>query len=460
MNSQPGRSGRFVVFLALALVLTACSNTTDGEAADTLATTTTLDCVAAGTCSETPGGSQATPQPTEADGTYQGFPVGFTDDGYPYLGDADAPVSLVEFSDYLCPYCGRHFSETTPRLLEQYGLDGRVNFVFRDFPLAGLHPAAPSGHAAALCVAEQSAALFWAMHDELFANQGAWASLTDNSDYLGGLAEEIGADPDAYQICIDSGRTAAVVEQRIAQGRGLGFSATPSFHIVDNRTDEIFEVIGAQPVATFVAALDAVIAGEDPVVAGEPDAPDLPRWASAEGLAPDPDRPGYNLAGDAYRGDPEAELVVIEISDFQCPFCRRHMRETQPAIDEAYVETGKVMWVFKHLPLQSHPQAQAAAAAAECAGEQGAFWEMHDLLFERVEGWSVEPPDEALTGLALELGLDREAFALCWGGPYDLSGIFGSTPTVVVLFDGRASVIEGAQPFEDFVAAFEGMLNE
>ena len=368
--------------VALALVLTACSNgTTDGEAAATLDTTTTV------------------PQPAEAESTYLGLPVGFTDDGYPYLGDPDAPVSLIEFSDYLCPLCGRHFNQTTPQLLEQYGLNGQVNFVFRDFPLAGLHPTAPSGHAAALCVAEQGAALFWAMHDELFANQGEWASLTDNSAYLGGAAESIGADLDAYQICMDSERTVPLVEQRVAQGRGLGFSGTPSFHIVDNRTDETAEVLGAQPVGTFVTALEAALAGETLVVADEPDAPDLPLWANAEGLAPNPDRPGYNLAGDAYRGDPDAELVVIEISDFQCPYCRRHVRETQPAIDEAYVETGKVMWVFKHMPLQNHLQATAAAAAAECAGEQGAFWEMHDLLFERVDGWSVEPPDEALTGL-------------------------------------------------------------
>jgi protein-disulfide isomerase len=378
-------------------------------------------------------------------------------------------VTLVEFSDYLCPFCGRHFQQTTPQLLEQYGASGQVNFVFRDFPLAELHPTAPSGHAAALCVTEQSAALFWAMHNELFARQSEWASLTDNTDFLAGVAQEIGADLEAYQTCMDSGRTAPIVEQRVAQGRQLGFSGTPSFHIVDNRTEEAFELVGAQPLDAFVAAIEAAIAGEEPV-AEEPDAPDLPFWANADGLVPDPDRPGYTLAGDAYRGDPNAEIVVIEVSDFQCPFCRRHTLETQPALDEAYVDAGDVMWVFKHLPLQSHPQAPAAAAAAECAGDQGAFWEMHDLLFERVDDWAVDVPDAALTGLAEELGLDTEVFASCVGSRaalelvvddlYDLSGIFGSTPTFVVLFDGRASVIEGAQPLEQFAATFEGLLGE
>jgi protein-disulfide isomerase len=457
----------FPVALALALVLSACSADALGAGNDT---TTTIDCVEAGTCSEGPDGTEAAGATGEAEGTYLGLEAGFTEDGYPRLGDPDAPVTLVEFSDYLCPFCGRHFQQTTPQLLEQYGASGQVNFVFRDFPLAELHPTAPSGHAAALCVTEQSAALFWAMHDQLFARQGEWASLPGNTDYLADLAAEIGADLDAYQTCMDSGRTVPIVEQRVAQGRQLGFSSTPSFHIVDNRIDEIFEVVGAQPLDAFVTTIDAVIAGEAPVAADEPDSPDLPFWANAEGLTPDPDRPGYTLAGDAYRGDPDAELVVIEVSDFQCPFCERHSLETQPALDEAYVDTGEVMWVFKHLPLQSHPQALGAAAASECAGDQGAFWEMHDLPFERVDEWAVDPSDAVLIDLAEELGLDKQAFAACVGGRtalervvddlYDVSGIFGSTPTFVVLFDGRASVIEGAQPFEQFAATFDGMLGE
>lgn len=407
--------------------------------------------------------------PTPAEDTYDGLPVGFTEDGYPYLGDPDAPVSLVEFSDYLCPFCGRHATQTNPQLIEQYGASGQVRFVFRDYPLADLHPTAPAGHAAALCVSEQSAALFWAMHDLLFARQSQWASLPDNSTFLAGIAGEVGADADAYQTCVESGRTIPIVDDRVAEGRQLGFSGTPSFQILDNRTDEAFEVVGAQPVETFVAALEAVIAGNAPVDTEPPDdTPNLPFWAREDGLAPDPDRPGYNLAGDAYRGNPDAELVVIEISDFQCPFCQRHALETQPALDEQYVDSEQVMWVFKHLPLQFHPQALAAAAAAECAGDQQAFWDMHDLLFERVDDWAVEPPDTILIGLAGELGLEEGAFSSCLSSRvalervvddiYDVSGIFDSTPTFVVLFDGQASVIDGAQPFEQFAAAFADLL--
>ena len=457
----------------LALAGSACGSDETVTSTTAAPTTTVLDCVAAGTCSDVSDNTQATgtTAPAEAVGTYNGLPVGFTDDGYPYLGDPEAPVSLVEFSDYLCPFCSRHATQTNPQLIEQYAASGQVRFVFWDYPLADLHPTAPSGHAAALCIAEQGAALFWAMHDELFAGQSQWASLSDNSDYLAGVAEQIGADLDAYQACLDSGRTVSVVDQRVAQARQLGFSGTPGFHIVDNRTDEIVEVVGAQPVDTFVAAIDAVIAGETPVTTDPPDdKPDLPFWATADGLAPDPDRPGYNLAGDAYRGNPEADLVVIEISDFQCPFCQRHALETQPLVDDQYVDSGRVMWVFKHLPLPFHPQALAAATAAECAGDQQTFWEMHALLFERVDDWAVEPPDAVLVDLAGELGIDEGVFASCVGSRtalervvedlYDTSEVFGSTPTFVVLFDGWASVIDGAQPFEEFAAAFEELLGQ
>jgi predicted DsbA family dithiol-disulfide isomerase len=95
---------------------------------------------------------------------------------------------------------------------------------------------------------------------------------------------------------------------------------------------------------------------------------------------------------------------------------------------------------------------------------------MHDLLFETVEEWSVDPPDAALQSLAAELGLDRAAFSSCLASRaplervlddvFDLSSIFSTTPTFVVLFDGRASVIEGAQPLEQFISTFDGLLGE
>ena len=98
-----------------------------------------------------------------------------------------------------------------------------------------------------------------------------------------------------------------------------------------------------------------------------------------EGLVPDSERPGFNIAGDAYKGNIQARLVVVEFSDFQCPSCQRHALEIFPELDKQFIATGQVMWVFKHLSLKIHPY----ATAAECGGDQNQFWAMHHLLYEK-----------------------------------------------------------------------------
>jgi protein-disulfide isomerase len=215
-------------------------------------------------------------------------------------------------------------------------------------------------------------------------------------------------------------------------------------------------------------------AGEEPPqeeqAQAEEEPPELPFWANEDGLAPDPDRPGYTLAGDQYMGNPEASVVVIEFSDFQCPACAQHVLDIQPTLNQEFVETGEIMWVFKHLPLQIHPQALIAAAAAECAAEQGQFWEMHDLLFETVEDWAVEDAETELVGLADELELDAATFAACLDSRepvervvadiYHSVGAISSTPSFIVLSGGQGSILRGSQPVEQFVTVLQGVLDE
>jgi protein-disulfide isomerase len=393
--------------------------------------------------------------------TYDGTPVGFTEDGYPYRGKPDAAVTITEYSDYLCPYCARHFQQTLPALLEKYVRPGKVKFVFADFPIASLHPQAPAAAESALCVAEQGAALFWAMHDKIFESRNRWAQASPD-DLLPELAASVGADMTAYQACVQSGRQKDRVDAAIAAAQELGFNATPSFRFQSDLDEENYTFAGAQSIDKFSEWLDAMLAGEPPPV---PPPPELPFWASEEGLAPDPDRPGFTRAGDAYKGNPDAPLVVVEFSDFQCPSCQRHSLETQPVLDEKFIDTGKVLWVFKNRPLRIHENAPAAAVAAECAGEQGKFWEMAQLLYQNSDAWSEGDPDFPLLAMAEELGLDEIDFRVCFQGRkglervlddiYDGIGIISETPSFVTIYGGRGRLSKGAREPEHFVTYLE-----
>jgi len=196
----------------------------------------------------------------------------------------------------------------------------------------------------------------------------------------------------------------------------------------------------------------------------------LPLWAKTEGLAPDPERPGYTMAGDAYKGDADAKLTVIEFTDFQCDSCARHALDTQPALDEQFVETGKVQWVVKHFPLREHDHAPVAAAAAECAADQGRFWDMRHLLFEQQAEWTKGDVDTALVALAADLKLDTTAFAVCLNSRqalervlhdlYDAQGVVRQTPTFIMVYDGAGTSLRGARPADQFTKILERLLEK
>lgn len=395
---------------------------------------------------------------------------GFTSEGFPYIGNAEAPVTLVEYSDYLCPFCGRHFSQTYPALLDQYIQTGKVKLIFRDFPIAELHPNAPAGHVSALCVAEQGIDKFWKMHDLLFSSQEAWAGLGDPAQFLAEQAQLAGADIQMYQECIQSGRTKTQLQQGIQDGQSLGFNGTPSFQF-SGGDGKPYVLIGAQPVAVFQQWIETLLAGEvPPADTVEPTVkPELPLWAKPEGLTPDSERPGFTIAGDPYKGNPDAPLTVVEFSDFQCPACTEFFSDVQPSLIEKFVETGEVFWVYKNLPLKQHPQAAIAAVAAECAGEQNKFWEMHDLLYSNQNKWTTENPDEALVDLANQTGIDGDTFRECLNSRqalehiladlYDSQGIVDTTPAFIILHGEQGTVIQGNQPLEDFITIFQQLID-
>ncbi len=410
------------------------------------------------------------PSAPSGHGIYRGMSAGITGEGYPYLGNPAALLTIEEYTDFLCPFCARHATQTLPGLLEKYVATGKVKYVFRDMPLVSLHPTSARGHAAARCVAEQRASAFWAMHNELFKNQDRWRTLSDPTDYLAGVAKSVGVDPSAYSQCVASGRMDTPVQQGVAVGQALGFDGTPSFRFLQREEGKSYTLVGAQPLDIFGQWIDALLAGKSPPQEQQPQAQpqELPLWANAKGLAHDPARPGFDLAGDPYRGNQEAKVVVIEFSNFQCSSCRQHALEVQPAVDKALVDTGQVMWVFKNLPLRSLRQSAVAAVAAECAGDQGRYWEMNRLLFESQSQWAVDDPDKVLVGLAEQLGLDKSRFSACLSSRqalervmddmYDAQGVVSTTPTFVVVIAGKGTLMRGSRPTDQFISTLQGLM--
>ena len=174
-------------------------------------------------------------------------------------------------------------------------------------------------------------------------------------------------------------------------------------------------------------------------------------------------RVDVSIDDDAILGDKNAPITIIESSDFECPFCERFYSQTLPLIKKNYIDTGKAKLVYRDFPLSFHPNAQKAAEAAECAGEQGKYYEMHDLLFEK----GVSGGINAFKQYAKDLGLNITKFNECLnsgkyadevqkdfqdGQSYGVSG----TPTFFI----NGIKVVGAQPYSVFEQIIEQELKK
>jgi protein-disulfide isomerase len=177
----------------------------------------------------------------------------------PVNGNASAPVTIVEISDYHCPFCRRHVQQTQPRLYSEYVKSGKARHVFIHYPIAQLHPDAHRAHEAASCAGDQGK--FWEYHAKLFETP------VKTADELTELARTTGLDAAAFRSCLDSGTHTAAVKASVARIQELQINGTPMFLI--GRTEAggnavtIQRVVeGAQPFEAFKAALDEVAAGK------------------------------------------------------------------------------------------------------------------------------------------------------------------------------------------------------
>ena len=170
----------------------------------------------------------------------------------------------------------------------------------------------------------------------------------------------------------------------------------------------------------------------------------------------------------SYLGSEDAPITMIEFTDYQCPYCQKYYFGAFKEILEKYIETGKVKYVMKSLPLPFHSEAKPAAYATFCAGEQNALWAMHKRLFMYQNEWAYdENPDQKFEDYAREIGLNTTAFKSCiktaenkyedrmnsdsaFAAGYNLSG----TPSFII----NGTAVIGAQPFEAFASVIDSAL--
>lgn len=169
-------------------------------------------------------------------------------EGYPSLGPDDAPITIVEFSDFQCPFCRRFHDETYQALLDAY--PGQIRFVYRNLPLTSIHPDAMPSAVASLCANDQN--VYWDYHGKLFSSE----TLTREAFIQ--YATDLSLNVDEFTACLDSGKHDEFIQQDMNFALDLGIQSTPTFFING------LAIVGAQPLSAFQQIIDLELAGEIP----------------------------------------------------------------------------------------------------------------------------------------------------------------------------------------------------
>ncbi len=176
----------------------------------------------------------------------------FIEDNDPVLGSPDAVISVIEFSDFQCPFCGRAFEGAITDLKNSdYFKNGEINFVYKHFPLNSIHPYAQEAAEASVCA--QAQGKFWEYHDTLFKNQGAL-----DTESLKQYASQLGLNTGSFNSCLDSGDSKSEVNKELAQATAAGAGGTPFFVIVNTKTGDATTISGAYPWSEFQTAIQSV----------------------------------------------------------------------------------------------------------------------------------------------------------------------------------------------------------
>jgi protein-disulfide isomerase len=376
----------------------------------------------------------------------------------PVRGDATALVTIVEFSDFQCPFCDR-VEPTLEAVRRKYGNEVRI--VWKNEPLPFHANAEPAAQAALEVRAERGEAGFWAMHDKLFAAQSDLSM-----PVLARLAGEVGASPSRVRTAVSTHARAKEIAEDQDVAEDFQADGTPHFFIDGRR------LVGAQPEEKFDAIIDEEIARAHGLLAKGIPLAGLYDELIRDGKTPaEPERKFLTpLPGGApVRGNPAATVTVHEWADFQCPFCGR----AEPAVAQAMKDYGtRIKLVWHDLPLAMHPDAPLAAQAAREAFRQkgsAGFWALHDRMFtdpQRLKRSDLDLDarslgfDMRLWAASLDSGLHQHEIDAEKKAADDM-GINGTPAFVVVSGNGTSGYfISGAQPYSTFRKVIERALAE
>ncbi|MCC6521933.1 MAG: thioredoxin domain-containing protein [Polyangiaceae bacterium] len=360
----------------------------------------------------------AKPAAAPAASTVQLVPIGSS----PTKGSPAAPVTIVIFSDFQCPYCSK-VVPTLAALEKKYGAS--LRFVFKHNPLPFHARAEPAAELALEVRARKGDAAFWTAHDRLFAQQNA----LEDTD-LEQLARDLGLDPKTAMAAVTARKHAAAIEADQDLADDAGATGTPSFFVNGRK------IAGAQRLEAFEALVDEELAHAAALqkkgVPATQIYAEIMKGAQAPAGATKVSVPPPR-ADSPVRGAKTAPVTVQMFGDFQCPFCAK-VQATLTELEKAY--PGQLRIVWRNFPLAFHHAARPAAAAAlEARRQKGdaAFWQMHDLLYAHQDALD----RASLLDLGKQLGLNETELAAA------LDGTRFDATIEADLTDGKAAGVAG-----------------
>jgi len=382
-------------------------------------------------------------------------------DAQPSKGPKDALVTIVEFSEFQCPFCARVLP-TTKQVIDTYG--EKVRIVWRNNPLSFHNNAAPAAELAMEAYAQGGNDKFWEVHDTLFANQKALGRAE-----LEGYAEKAGLDSAKVKKALDESTHKKAIDGDQGLAAQLGAGGTPYFFINGR------QLRGAQPFAAFQKVIDEELATAETLLKQGVKKEQIYATVTKSGLTkaaakkpqapkagqPDP-KAVYKVplkGNEPQKGADDALVTIVEISDFECPFCGR-VTPTLEAVQGKYGKDVRVVWMNNPLPF--HKNAKGAAnAALEAHAQKGnkGFWAMHDKMFanqkalttDNLEKWAKE---QGLNVSKFKKALADDKYGKTIQEQQALASSLGARGTPAFFINGRN--LRGAQP----LAAFTTVIDE